>query len=87
MQMQPRPTSAPPGSPGTPSPVSSGKGGVGKTTVSVNLSVVLARLEGAVGLLDADIYGPNVPMMMGAPRNSPRPLTAKSFPSKITASS
>lgn len=45
--------------------VSSGKGGVGKTTVAVNLAVSLA-LEGAkVGLVDADIYGPNIPLMMG----------------------
>jgi len=45
--------------------VGSGKGGVGKTTVTVNLAVALARAGAAVGLLDADIYGPNVPLMMG----------------------
>lgn len=45
--------------------VASGKGGVGKTTVAVNLAVSLARDGARVGLLDADITGPNVPLMMG----------------------
>ncbi len=48
--------------------VSSGKGGVGKSTIAVNLAAVLAADGARVGLLDADVYGPNVPMMMGETR-------------------
>ena len=45
--------------------VASGKGGVGKTTVAVNLAIALKNMGHAVGLLDADVYGPNVPVMLG----------------------
>jgi ATP-binding protein involved in chromosome partitioning len=51
--------------------IGSGKGGVGKTTVSVNLAISLAKLGHRVGLMDADVYGPNVPLMMGL-RATPR---------------
>ncbi len=46
--------------------IGSGKGGVGKTTVAVNLAIALSKMGQRVGLIDADIYGPNVPLMMGS---------------------
>ena len=45
--------------------IGSGKGGVGKSTVSVNLAVSLAKKKLKIGLLDADIYGPSIPRMLG----------------------
>jgi ATP-binding protein involved in chromosome partitioning len=73
---------APPRTPATPQPVaypqlgriiavSSGKGGVGKSTVTTNLAISLAKLGYHVGLMDADIYGPNIPRMMGVDEAPP----------------
>ncbi len=61
--------------------VASGKGGVGKSTIAVNIAVVLAKSGARVGLLDADIYGPNVPTMMGV-HSLPEPNQDKLVPAE-----
>ena len=67
--------------------IASGKGGVGKSTVAVNIAVVLAQCGARVGLLDADIYGPNVPTMMGVdhlpPTKEDRLVPAEAFGVKL----
>jgi len=59
--------------------VASGKGGVGKTTVAVNLAGALQRMGAAVGLMDSDVYGPNVPRMMGV-TDSPKAVGDRIMP-------
>ncbi len=67
--------------------VGSGKGGVGKSTVAVNIAVALAKTGARVGLMDADIYGPNIPTMLGVdklpPPNGPRLIPAEAYGIKM----
>ena len=65
--------------------VASGKGGVGKSTTAVNLSVALARRGQKVGLLDADIYGPSIPLMLGVPAGTRPQIRDKKFIVPIAA--
>jgi len=61
--------------------IASGKGGVGKSTIAVNIAVLLAQSGARVGLLDADIYGPNIPTMMGVD-HLPDPKDSKLVPAE-----
>jgi len=69
--------------------IGSGKGGVGKSTVSVNVAVALAKTGARVGLMYADIYGPNIPTMLGVdklpPPNGPRIIPAEAYGVKMVS--
>lgn len=65
--------------------VASGKGGVGKSTLSTNLAVAMARAGRAVGLVDADIYGPSQPRLLGAEDTTPEAADKKMFPVQSAA--
>jgi ATP-binding protein involved in chromosome partitioning len=60
--------------------VSSGKGGVGKSTVAVNLAIALAQDGAKVGIMDADVYGPNVPLMLGTGYDQPEVVNGQLKP-------
>jgi ATP-binding protein involved in chromosome partitioning len=60
--------------------IASGKGGVGKSTVTVNLAIALAQTGAKVGLMDADVYGPSIPLMMGCAEDRPYTRDSKIVP-------